>query len=84
MKDAASSNTMALDEFKPSKIDRYRLDALLNHFRNSYDGQEGIRGRRSGVVSYALLAPLVVAGEEAADEAAIRERSIELLFSKRI
>ncbi|MGI6497269.1 MAG: DNA-binding protein [Oscillospiraceae bacterium] len=86
MKDAASSNTipMALDEFKPSKIDRYRLDALLNHFRNSYDGQEGIRGRADqSVVSYALLAPLVVAGEEAADEAAIRERSIELLFSKK-
>jgi putative DNA primase/helicase len=86
MKDAASSNTipMALDEFKPSKIDRYRLDALLNHFRNSYDGQEGIRGRADqSVASYELLAPLVVAGEEAADEAAVRERSIELLFSKK-
>ncbi len=86
MKDAASSNVipMALDEFKPSKIDKYRLDALLNHFRNSYDGQEGIRGRADqSIVSYELLAPLVVAGEEAADEAAIRERSIELLFSKK-
>ncbi|NLN64803.1 MAG: DNA primase, partial [Clostridiaceae bacterium] len=86
MKDAASSNTipMALDEFKPSKTDKYRLDALLNHFRNSYDVQEGIRGRADqSIVSYELLAPLVVAGEEAADEAAIRERSIELLFSKK-
>lgn len=86
MKDAASSNTipMALDEFKPSKIDRFRLDALLNHFRNSYDGQEGIRGRADqSIVSYELLAPLVVAGEESPDEAAIRERSIELLFSKK-
>jgi len=86
MKDAASSNVipMALDEFKPSKIDKYRLDALLNHLRNSYDGQEGIRGRADqSIVSYELLAPLVVAGEESADEAAIRERSIELLFSKK-
>ncbi|MEA4900569.1 DNA primase [Desulfitobacterium sp.] len=86
MKDAASSNIipMALDEFKPSKIDRFRLDALLNHFRNSYDGQEGIRGRADqSIVSYELLAPLVVAGEESPDEAAIRERSIELLFSKK-
>lgn len=75
---------MALDEFKPSKIDKYRLDALLNHFRNSYDGQEGVRGRADqSVVNYELLAPLVVAGEETADEAAIRERSIELLFSKK-
>jgi len=86
MKDAASSNTipMALDEFKPSKIDSYRLAPLLNHFRNSYDGQEGIRGRADQTtVSYELLAPLVVAGEESPDEAAIRERSIELLFSKK-
>jgi hypothetical protein len=29
------------------------------------------------------LAPIVVAGEESADEAAVRERSIELLFSKK-
>ena len=74
MKDAASSNTipMALDEFKPSKIDSYRLAPLLNHFRNSYDGQEGIRGRADQTtVSYELLAPLVVAGEESPDEAAI-------------
>jgi hypothetical protein len=86
MKDAASSNTipMALDEFKPSKIDKYRLDSLLNHFRNSYDGQEGMRGRADqSIVSYELLAPLVVAGEEAPDETAIRERCIELLFSKK-
>ena len=32
---------------------------------------------------HSILAPLVVAGEESADEAAIRERSIELLFSKK-
>lgn len=86
MKDAASSNLFpqALDEFKPSKIDRLRLQALYNHFRDSYDGHEGVRGRADqSQVSYALLAPLVVAGEESADEAAIRERSVELLFSKR-
>ncbi len=47
MKDAASSNVFpqALDEFKPSKIDRYRLDALHNHMRDSYDGHAGVRGR---------------------------------------
>jgi putative DNA primase/helicase len=86
MKDSASSNLIpqALDEFKPSKLDKYKLDALYNHFRNSYDGHEGVRGRADqSTVSYVLLAPLVVAGEEAADETAIRERSIELLFSKK-
>ena len=86
MKDAASSNLFpqALDEFKPSKIEKVRLAALYNHFRDSYDGHEGVRGRADQTqVSYALLAPLVVAGEESPEESAIRERGMELLFSKR-
>lgn len=86
MKESASSNIIpqALDEFKPSKIDRLKLNALYNHLRDTYDGHEGVRGRADqSAVSYALLAPLIVAGEESPDETAIRERSIELLFSKR-
>lgn len=86
MKDAASSNLFpqALDEFKPSKIEKNRLAALYNHFRDSYDGHEGVRGRADQTqAAYALLAPLVVAGEESPDEPAIRERGMELLFSKR-
>ena len=86
MKDASSSNLFpqTLDEFKPSKIDKTRLAALYNHFRDSYDGHEGVRGRADQTqVSYTLLAPLVVAGEESPDESAIRERGMELLFSKR-
>ncbi|MBO6267796.1 MAG: DNA primase, partial [Clostridium sp.] len=86
MKESASSNLipMPLDEFKPSKIDKLKINALYNHFRDSYDGHEGLRGRADqSVVTYDLLAPLVVAGEESADEAAIREHSIELLFSKK-
>jgi hypothetical protein len=86
MKEASESNTipLVLDEFKPSKLDRIKINDLYNHFRNSYDGHLGTRGRADQtMVTYKLLAPLVVAGEEAADEAAIRERSIELLFSKK-
>jgi putative DNA primase/helicase len=86
MKDASSSNLFpqALDEFKPSKIEKTRLSALYNHMRDSYDGHEGVRGRADQTqVSYALLAPLVIAGEESPDETAIRERGMELLFSKR-
>lgn len=86
MKESASSNLipLALDEFKPSKIERIKLATLYNHFRDSYDGHEGVRGRADlSVVTYDLSAPLIVAGEESADEAAIRERSIELLFSKK-
>lgn len=86
MKESASSNIipLPLDEFKPSKMDRIKLSTLYNHFRDSYDGHEGVRGRADlSVVTYDLAAPLIVAGEESADEAAIRERSIELLFSKK-
>jgi len=86
MKESASSNLvpMPLDEFKPSKIDKLKINALYNHFRDTYDGHDGQRGRADQtMVTYKLLAPLVVAGEESADEAAIRERSIELLFSKK-
>jgi hypothetical protein len=60
------------------------LHWLYNHFRDSYDWHEGIRGRADQTaVTYDLLAPIVVAGEESADETAIRERSTELLFSKK-
>ncbi|WP_242971571.1 hypothetical protein [Acetivibrio saccincola] len=73
-----------MDEFKPSKIDKLRLNALYNHLRDAYDGHEGVRGRADqSAVTYELLAPIIVAGEESPDEAAIRERSIELLFSKK-
>lgn len=86
MKESASSNLIPqlMDEFKPSKIDKLRLNALYNHLRDAYDGHEGVRGRADqSAVTYELLAPIIVAGEESPDEAAIRERSIELLFSKK-
>ncbi|MEI6132417.1 MAG: bifunctional DNA primase/polymerase [Bacillota bacterium] len=86
MKDSSSSNVIPqpLDEFKPSKIDRNKLAVLYNHMRDSYDGHEGVRGRADQTsVTYELCAPLVIAGEESPDEPAIRERSIELLFSKK-
>ncbi len=86
MKDSASSNMVPqpLDEFKPSKMDNIRLNALVNHFRDVYDGHNGERGRADQTkVVYKLLAPLVVAGEESAEESAVRERTIELLFSKK-
>ena len=86
MRESNSSNIFpqAFDEFKPSKIERIRLNWLYNHFRDAYDFHEGVRGRADQTaVVYDLLAPIVVAGEESADESAIRERSVELLFSKR-
>lgn len=86
LKLSASSNLapLFLDEFKPSKMDRTRKEQLNNHFRDIYDMHEGSRGSLDmNVHSYKLLSPMVVAGEESADETAIRERTIELLFSKK-
>jgi len=84
--DGASSNMIpqAFDEFKPSTIDKQKVNWLYNHFRSGYDWHEAQRGRSDQtVVKYDLLAPNVTAGEESPDEAAIRERSIELLFARR-
>ena len=86
LKTAASSNLVPLcmDEFKPSKMSANRLNNLYNHCRDSYDGHTGVRGRADqSVAVYRLDAPIVLAGEESADEAAIRERSIEMLFTKK-
>jgi len=84
--DGASSNMIpqAFDEFKPSTIDKQRINWLYNHYRSGYDWHEVLRGRSDQtIVKYDLLAPNVTAGEESPNEAAIRERSIELLFSQR-
>ena len=60
------------------------MAALSSHFRDSYDGHRGVRGRSDqSQVNYELLAPLVIAGEEAPEEPSIRERGMELMFSKR-
>jgi hypothetical protein len=86
MKQTATSNILplALDEFKPTTLDKSKVNILYSHFRDSYDGHEGVRGTQSqSVKTYQLLAPLVVAGEESPNETAIRERTIELLFSKK-
>ena len=85
LKTAASSNTIPflMDEYKPSTLDKTRVDALMNFLRDAYDGHAGQRGRPDmSVVLYNLNAPIVLAGEESPMETAIKERSMELLFSK--
>jgi hypothetical protein len=86
MKEANSSNIFpqAIDEFKPSKLDKLRVNCLYNLFRDAYDLHDGMRGQADqSILTYELLAPIVVAGEESPDESALRERSIEILFSKK-
>ena len=85
MKQSCSSNIVPqfINEFKPSTLDPRVLNALINHFRDSYDKHEGIRGDVTlKLNTYELLAPILVAGEQTPGESAIRERTIELLFSR--
>ena len=86
MKESNSSNVIpqSIEEFKPSKLPKSVTDAIRNHLRDSYDWHEGVRGKADQTVNrYDLIAPIVLCGEEDANEGAIRERTIELLFSKR-
>jgi len=82
---AASSNCvpMAFDEYKPSTLSKATANEIHNAMRDAYDGEHGERGRADQTVRhYEIAAPLIVMGEEAPFEPAIRERSIILQFSK--
>ena len=86
MTESNSSNVIpqAFDEFKPSTLARDKLYTLYNHLRDAYDWHRGVRGKADqSKIYYDLLAPIAVAGEESAEEGAIRERTIELLFARR-
>jgi len=85
MNESRSSNVIpqTFNEFKPTSLEKNRLNAMCNHLRDAYDGHDGVRGKADQTsITYELRAPIAIAGEQSAQEAAIRERSIELLFSK--
>jgi hypothetical protein len=82
---AGASNCIPLiiDEYKPSTMRDNIVETIHNGLRDLYDGHEGQRGKADmSVRSYRLTAPLVLCGEESPSESALKERSIELLFSK--
>lgn len=85
LRESASSNVIpqTFNEYKPSTMEKSKINNLNNHMRDAYDGHESERGRADqGHNIYEMLAPFAIAGEENPQEAAIRERTIELLFSK--
>jgi len=86
LKESNSSNVIpqVIEEFKPAKLAAEIYKNLCNHMRNTYDGTAGYRGKSDlSHNAYELLAPVLVCGEASHDESAIRERAIELLFSKK-
>lgn len=83
--DAGSSNFLPLviEEYKPWAMSKTALDMIHSGMRNLYDGQSAERGRADlSVRKYYLSSTLILIGESSPSETAIKERSIELLFSK--
>ena len=83
-----STNTfpLALDEYKPSKLSRRQVREVSSVLRASFDGLTGERGFSNqtgqGTRLYTYTAPIIVLGEQTLIEPALKERIIELTFTK--
>ncbi len=85
MKLSSTSNLFPLtqDEHKPWTQGKQKTDGLNNHLRNSYDNHKASRGNPDkSTTDFALLAPQILAGEAAPSETAVKERMIQIVFSK--
>ncbi|MFY9403396.1 MAG: bifunctional DNA primase/polymerase [Defluviitoga tunisiensis] len=81
----SSSNTLPfiIDEYKPLKMTSYQVNLISKLLRNSYDGQNAIRGQKDLTLQeLTLLAPIILIGELSTRETAVIERSLILTFSK--
>lgn len=87
IKDLSTGNYPTIyDEFKPSMMDRYKMQKLSDIFRNLYDRQIINRGDKAfKVKTFQLSRPLIMAGEESYpnQEAALISRSCIVYLSKR-
>lgn len=85
LKTNSSSNLVPhiIEEFKRGKLSAAVYSTICNLMRDSYDGHIAQRGASDLTVKhFDLRAPIILVGENEPEEAAIRERSLEILFSK--
>lgn len=86
IKELSSGNyTILFDEYKPSSLDRYKIDKLSEILRNLYDRATVSRGDKTFSVSdFMLTRPIVIAGEESYpnQEKALIERSCIIYLAK--
>lgn len=78
--------TSLYDEFKPSSLDRYKIQKLSESLRNLYDRTTITRGDKSFKnKDFQLTRPIIVAGEESYPngEKALIDRSCIIYLSKR-
>lgn len=86
IKEFATGNyPIIFDEFKPSKMDRYKNDKLSDVFRNLYQRTAVIRGDKSlKTKTFKLARPLILLGEEGfrGGEKPLIERSCIVYLSR--
>lgn len=77
---------LALDEYKPGKMSPKQANEVSTLLRGCFNSSTGERGyfdsTGHGVKSYTYTAPVVLMGEQTLIEPALKERIIELTFSK--
>ena len=81
----ASSNAIPtfLEEYKPAKLTKEKNAIICNTLRNAYDGHLTQHGNANGAVTQTVLrSPIVLTGEAAPGESAIRERCLMAQFDK--
>lgn len=87
IKDLSTGNYPSLyDEFKPSSLDRYKIQKLSESLRNLYDRTTITRGDKNFKnKDFQLTRPIIIAGEESYPNAekALIERSCIVYLSKR-
>lgn len=87
IKDLSTGNYTAIyDEFKPSSLDKYKIQKLSESLRNLYDRTTITRGDKSFKnKNFQLTRPIVIAGEESYPngEKALIDRSCIVYLSKR-
>lgn len=87
IRDLSTGNYTSLyDEFKPSSLDRYKIQKLSESLRNLYDRTTITRGDKSFKnKDFQLTRPIIVAGEESYPngEKALIDRSCIIYLSKR-
>lgn len=87
VRDLSMGNYPSLyDEFKPSSLDRYKIQKLSESLRNLYDRTTISRGDKSfKTKDFQLTRPIIIAGEESYpnSEKALIERSCIVYLSKR-
>lgn len=72
-----------LDEVKPSKSSKHKVDALSNHIRAITEGYENAKGTKNlELRKFTYNASLIISGEEEIEETAVKNRSNIVWYAK--